>query len=423
MKWLDNLRKPAARSGSRCALRLPPGWPETGADVDWILWDAQGERSDGRVTALTQLPAAVQSASLQVWSAAADTLLTRVKLPPASRAKMLQALPFALEEQLSIEPEQLRFAVAAESSVDGMAVAVTAKAQLVAWHKALSEAGLALHSVCPVTLATPWEKGCWTLAWDRHEAWLRTGHVSGWCCSGEWPATRQLVQIALNEARAQQRAPQKLILLQAPAAVDARALEAEFGVPVLVSRNELFSAWSSAAAFDVLNGGARSGDDRLRGVTRAFAPALICLALWVGAVAIADTIEWARLRAVDAAQRADMLTLFRAAFPDAKTVVDPALQMERNLAQLTAARGPGQTSDLLNLLGHAAPGLSEQSKLTALRYDGAQLQIDAEFADQDQVEATRAALVAGGLKVEVVDSSTRDGKISARLRAGAAAKP
>ena len=75
-----------------------------------------------------------------VWTPAAESLLLRAQLPTRSAAKIAQALPFALEDQLIDPPEQLHFAFAREA--DGaLAVAVTARERMEAWLAALQAAG------------------------------------------------------------------------------------------------------------------------------------------------------------------------------------------------------------------------------------------------------------------------------------------
>jgi general secretion pathway protein L len=66
--------------------------------------------------------------------------------------------------------------------------------------------------------------------------------------------------------------------------------------------------------------------------------------------------------------------IFRAAFPEAKTVVDPALQMRRNLADLQRSRGRAAATDFLSLASAAAK--DERATPKRLTYSGGRLEID-----------------------------------------------
>jgi len=423
VKLWSSFRSPVSGPSGGSVLRLPPGWPAVGGQVDWYSWDTQGRHSSGEAASLDTLPPAVHAGAMHVWTAAADTLLTQVRLPPASRAKMMQALPFALEDQVSSEPEQLNFCVDRAGVTNGtLAVAITGRERLAEWSGAFSAAGLSPRSLCPVICAVPWEEGEWTLTWDRHETWLRTGRSSGLCCTGEWSAVRRLLEITLAEARAGKHGPQRLLLINAPEDVDKPELQATLGIAAARSTADPFTRWPADLPFNLLESGTASANDGPRRALRAFGPALVCLALWAGLWLITDIIEWTRLRSEDVTQREAMTALFRQSFPDARSIVDPALQMERNLAQLQGARGPGQASDFLSLLSRASPALLLEGKLTSVKYDGSALQVDMEFAAQASAEAARAALAGRGLKADIVDSKAHGGRVLARLRIAVARK-
>src|SRR5205823_531655 len=122
-----------------------------------------------------------------------------------SAAKIVQALPFALEEQLIDPPERLHFAFAHEA--DGaLAVAVTRRERMESWLAALAAAGLAPTQLAPVTLSVPLAERAWTLAFVDGEIVLRSGARTG--LGG--PAERRppaWLHAALAEARNEAGAP------------------------------------------------------------------------------------------------------------------------------------------------------------------------------------------------------------------------
>jgi hypothetical protein len=66
-----------------------------------------------------------------------------------------------------------------------------------------------------------------------------------------------------------------------------------------------------------------------------------------GLLTIAD---WSRLAYEARGLRGDMDAAFRKAFPEAKAVVDPALQMRRNIADLRRAAGEADAADFVPML-------------------------------------------------------------------------
>ena len=79
-----------------------------------------------------------------------------------------------------------------------------------------------------------------------------------------------------------------------------------------------------------------------------------------------------------------MTALFRQAFPDAKVVLDPALQMQRNLATLQVQTGGAGSRDLLPLLAGIAPVMraNPHASLRTLKYEDAKLTLDLRLPDR-----------------------------------------
>ena len=84
-------------------------------------------------------------------------------------------------------------------------------------------------------------------------------------------------------------------------------------------------------------------------------------ALWLaGIIAVAQLgltafDAWRLTRERDALE-ARRESIFRSAFPEARVVVDPELQMARNLADLRSARGLAGSDDFLVQMSAAARG-------------------------------------------------------------------
>ena len=73
---------------------------------------------------------------------AAQVLLAAPELPPGSGAKLLRAVPFALEEYLTEDIDQLHFAVGRRDASATTPVAVVSRAAMQAWSAMLAAAGI-----------------------------------------------------------------------------------------------------------------------------------------------------------------------------------------------------------------------------------------------------------------------------------------
>src|SRR6202020_2405307 len=121
-------------------LRLPaPGDEET----EWLSIEDSGAPSTARQRGPLSLAAAVaRSARVVALAPASHILLAEPELPPGSGVKLARAVPFALEEQLTEDVDQMSFAVGRRSARGGTAVAAVSRTVLADWISALTAAGL-----------------------------------------------------------------------------------------------------------------------------------------------------------------------------------------------------------------------------------------------------------------------------------------
>lgn len=395
-------------------LCLPENWPEEPGRLRWSWADAAGARQQGQAEALESLPPEARDRPLVVWTPGTDTLLTTAALPTRSRAKILQALPFALEDQLLGEPESMEFGYRVLE--DGrLAVAVTARARIDAWLGTFQAAGLRPVALCPAMLGLPLGEGAWSAAFRDGVLVVRTGSFSGFECLIADRQPPAMLVTALREAVAAEHAPRQLDVFDAPGDFDPAAWSEVLGLTVLASGQA--SPPAGMPPLNLLKGNV-AGTGQMHPAVRRLRPAAIMFGIWVVAGFGFNLFEWWQLSSAAKAQREEMTTLFRKAFPEAKVVVDPALQMQRNLADLQVRGGSGSPGDLLPLLGQIAPVLqaSRAIELQGLQYAEQAATIDLHLPDFQAIEALTSALNAKGLQVSVVNSNSRGTGVDSRLR-------
>jgi general secretion pathway protein L len=143
-------------------LRLPPPGEE---ETEWLLLDEAGESGATRQRGSLTLAAAVaRSAKITVLAPAGQILLAEPELPPGSGAKLARAVPFALEEQLTEDIDQLSFAVGRRRPTGGTPVAVVSLTVMRDWLSALAAAGLEPQAVYPDISLMPENPGQ-TVVW------------------------------------------------------------------------------------------------------------------------------------------------------------------------------------------------------------------------------------------------------------------
>lgn len=111
--------------------------------ASWIVVDSSGSRLGPPVTGpLSAAKVDVGGRRLIVLIPSLDVLTTSVDIPLKSQAKILQALPFALEEFVAEDVEDLHFAAGSRKANGRIPVSVISRAKLDELLEALDDAGL-----------------------------------------------------------------------------------------------------------------------------------------------------------------------------------------------------------------------------------------------------------------------------------------
>ena len=416
-RWLADsaaqLQQLGAVADAALTIVLPRDWPQTEAPLLARVRTPSGAAQTRRVTDLREL-GVPPGTRAQVWSPAADTLLTTVKLPTRSRSKIQQALPFALEDQLAGEPEDMHFAYHVLGQGE-LAVAVTARERLNAWREAFALSGVGIQSLAPLTLGLARAEGAWSALWHEGRLVVRTGELSGFEAAVGDAAPPAILIAALRDARAKNEAPTRMVLHNAPTNFSAEQWTTLLELPVEPSSQDFWRALSNASSLNLLAGEARA-TGTLHPVLQRLKPAAIMLSIWIVGSFLFDFWQWWGLSREAKRQRSEMTEIFRRAFPDAKTIVDPALQMQRNVAQLQGMGGG--PADFLPLLAKAAPALqaSGGAVLQGAQYGNGALTLELELADFQMLESLKHALEGRALRVETVGANSRASGVEGKLR-------
>ncbi|MBL0141521.1 MAG: hypothetical protein IPP91_05505 [Betaproteobacteria bacterium] len=348
--------------------------PGTDTPYAWSLADGRGASLREGVSPLSGVP---RGDVVEVVLPASRVLFARLKLPKVNAATIRELLPFAVEDRLLADPAQIHAVPGTTNARGETRVAVVDRAWLSEALSVLARAGFVpSRAVCESALL-PAEAGCWHAVLGESRSFLVED--DGNAVAFDRPAGAEpplAVRIAADEAAARSARPERLRVLVEPglAAVDPAVWTERIGMKVsAVDSRPPLAAPLAANAIDLLVG------DFARGASGAGALRLPRLAWGLAAAIVAVQFgftAWDAWR-IERERRmlvAEQESIFRAAFPDAKTIVDPALQMRRNLADLQRARGRAAASDFLALATAAAR--TDPAPAKRLTYAGGRMEID-----------------------------------------------
>ncbi len=349
---------------------------------------------------LEDLPGRAERVQLVI--PAEQVLITRARLPPAARRHVGSALAFAVEEQTAVEPEASQVSWLGTAG-DHDVLAVVDKAGLARWRDALDAVGVRGYEIHCETLLLPWSTGEWSLAWQGHEGFLRTGEFEGAatdCGDRETPPLS--LRLMLESAVADNVGPTSIALYTSDPdeSPDIAAWTRELGIGV-----RLAGVWDWRTASP--GAGVSLAQQRQRwrflpAATARLRPAARILGAALAIHVIALIVDWTSLANEQRALRQQMESRFRTVFPDAVAVVDPALQMRRKLAEARHATGQSDGGDFLPMIEHVATATKELpiGAVRRVSYEGGRLTLELAGVDAASVRRIEARLLERGLSVD-----------------------
>ena len=395
-------------------LRDPfPGAPTAHAIATAEAGDAGAVRAalQVREAPLSEVVALGHGRRVVVFVPGADVRLTSISVPAKQAAKVLQAAPFVLEDQLADDVDTLHFALGQRRPDGSWPVAVAARAQMQDWLGSFRSAGIAVDALVPETLALPWTAdGPWSVLPEPRQVTVRNAAFGGFCCvpddfedylalAGDEPAQALRVFVSRSDATDYTRLPRAVEL--APG----------FGDPLEV----LARHWRAATSINLLQGAYSQKQD----LDRIWAPwriaAGLAAATFVLGVA-ANGVEAWKLRREAARQEAANVQRFQQLFPRESRIVDLEAQVAQ---QLRALRSGGGNVGLFPLLQQAASGLAATPGLTlkTAQFREGALFLDLSGSDLQVLEQLRGWFAGHrGAKLEVQTADAGEGGVQIRLK-------
>jgi general secretion pathway protein L len=389
-------------------LRIYGSLADAPARCPWALVnDGQAPLAgEGPLAQLPQLAARVQ-----LVIPAAQALLTRIRVPGAARHRVGAVLAFAVEDRTIGEPDASQVSWLGAAGEDDV-VAVVDKAGLERWREALAAAGLRDYEVHCETLFLPRTRSEWTLAWNGREGFVRTGQWEGAATDcGDRKAPPLALRLRLEAARAQDESPAGMAVYTTTpeAEPDVEAWTRELGVAVRVA-----GAWDWRTA--PADAGVVLAEQRQRWGALSGIGARLRPAAWILAAALilhtgALVVDWTVLASEQRALRQQMESRFRALFPEAVAVADPALQMRRKLAEARHAAGLADEGDFLPMIEQVASAMKlvPECALRVLSYESGRMTLELAAPNEAKVNRLVAALMQAGLSVMRSTAAKRQG--------------
>ena len=344
--------------------------------------------------------------------------LAEIEIPAQNRAQLLRAVPYALEEELAENVDGLHFAVRPRRN-EPTQVAVVRRDWLALLLQRLAQHGLKPAAVVPETLCLPWQEGEWTLLVEDSGAILRTGRQAGFAVDTDnlQPVLESIADSQAGDSPAQLRVFDRRLSPQDPLPIpDGITMTAEGGEEPVISL--MARGYLEQRPVNLLQGEFASQSFWRRSWRQwRLAAGVAAAAVVVHLVGI-----WFENRDLEHQReelRSAMTEVYRAAFPDAVRIINPATQMRNRLAELRQ-QGGGADSGFMDLVAVAGPAVIGDGRVTVklLRYRDGRMELDLDADTIERLEALQRNLGQADLEADLRSVRNEGGRYLGRMVIG-----
>ncbi len=387
-------------------MRLTPG----GEGIrDWMLLEAEGQAKTPVQTGAPAAAVAAGARRIVVLVPSEDVSILEARVP-GGRQRAARAIPFALEEQLASDVDELHFAVGKVLDDDRYPVAVVERRRMDEWGAVLLEHGVSAHQWVPEILALP-PGEAWQVLVDGERVLVRSGEYAGFASDRETlPALLSLL------AASEQLPPAAHVYAQAP--LELAGIESVVDTVPRQPLEVLALGWAQGPVIDLLQGPYSRRAEWGRWLRPWRASAALLLAVVVVGL-LSTGVNYYRLSQQQVRLASAIEGLYKQTFPNARRIVNPRAQMEQQLKQLQRRSGGSDISFLGMFAETAGVARSTQGiSIQGVSYREGRLDLDLQAESLQVLDAFKQSLVNGGrVNAEIQSATTgNDQKVNSRIR-------
>jgi len=386
--------------------------------VAWLL--LEDGQTGGNVIQGTLADAAryADNARVIVSVPAEVIYLTRQHLPGKNRQRLLKAIPFALEDQIIDDIEDMHFALGTADPQGQYWVAAVRRQQMETWRSQLALVGLNPKVIIPDVMLLPGTTGELCLLTDAGRTLLVSPDGERWVMDSA-NIGLALKKIMLNKefpvihVRSYSTGPETEL-----ESLLASQLNCDISVQVILPLRLLATGVTENLPLNLLQGSYSHREKRRHQQYRVWYPVAAMLAVWIVVrlgLAVVDNIHLSnQLDAI----RQQQQQVYRQAFPTAKPGGDVYRKMEARLKELKQKRGAADAS-FYAMLQKLAPILADSLGLQVqvLRYHDGRVDLEVQLPTLQSLDQLKSSLSKQQhWQVEIQSASSDKNHVEARLQ-------
>ncbi|MCD6039372.1 MAG: epsL [Gammaproteobacteria bacterium] len=339
-------------------------------------------------------------------------LLTIANLQKLTPQRIRQALPFALEEQLIDDIDNLHFAIGEYQPEVGFPVAIVSKKKMDIWLTELKHANIIPDFLIASPFALPCTPHYWHACIYDNMSVVRSGDYAGFVCDKENLNT----YLELKYAEVEQK-PVGIHIDNFSSSAIAIKFNSITLNEVKFSENQfLEQVAKSITKYPFINllQGVYQNTQRTVTIKKIWIAAACFAFTWVGLAFFSKLGSFFILHHTLATSEQSINNIYKRNFPKASSIVAPGQRMEEKLKQLTAIANKNNFLSMLGIIGKNLPK-SKSIQIHTLDFHDNQLILSVSTPNFDDLTLFTQALDHQGLSVKQQNASVNNSGVKANL--------
>lgn len=403
-----------------------------GLSLEWVLFSTTGQVIRRGSDALNELPIADKT---EVVIPADWVSFTQAILPAGNRKRVLEALPYLIEDHLMASPETVHVVLtesltSKKTSSSSTMLASIDKLKLSDVLKHLKHHGIIPNRLLPATVITDFTPNSWCLVCDNEDFFVRTGQNNGFALTLDDENKIQQIpplalQLAIKQSKSTQSAPKEIFVygnvVDKNKQLDLAQWSSNLGIPFVEKRNDwrctpplASNIMSGITSMNFLQGQFEPINQGWAALSQA-KPTLWLASLIILISLIGSGLDWVHKSLQKNGLDQEMKILFMRTFPDAKNVVDAPLQMQRKLTELQHASGENESNDFLPLLAKLSERSGGLANVSAIDYVANQLTLSLQANSEETARGLIQKISVPGQIISIQNLKTTNNVVTYQL--------
>lgn len=382
--------------------------------VSWIIKEAgqepvyaQGALQDAAAVARDKYVVAVLNGK--------NILLTHVNLPGSNRQKIIQALPYALEDNLIDDIAGMHICLGEKEQNNNYKVAVVNSEIIKNVTDKLNKAGIETDVLTADFMLLDAAENETVIVLDNENAYLCNDDIA--CVVQKDIVSQPLLLNKLNTNKLKLvnisgSNNQDFITTLPSQDFDVTAIDFQGNLP-----SWLVMQHNHKHQINLLQGEFRKKKDWQKHKQK-WIPVAALVCIWLAIEGSALIFDYISLTKQNNELQLKINQLYRSTFPNDKRIVNAKVQMEQKLQQLRKRTG-NSSQTFSEMLNRSAPILSKTNGLDikSLRYQAGTIELGVELKNLQMLDTLKSNLQSQlGWKVDVQNAASDKNKVSARLK-------